>query len=49
VGGPSYAETDVPIGAFNRFNPFQQIISGSSRYRLADFPQRVRNNETEIA
>ena len=47
LDGPSYAETGVPIGAFNPFNPFQQIISGSSRYRLAEFPQRVRRNETD--
>jgi iron complex outermembrane receptor protein len=41
LGGPGYAETGVPIGAFNPFNPFQQIISGLSRYRLADFPCEV--------
>ena len=37
LGGPSYAETDVPSGAYNPFNPFQQIISGDTRGRLFEF------------
>jgi iron complex outermembrane recepter protein len=42
LGGPTYEDTGLPLGAFNPFNPFQQIISGfGSRYRLADFPNRV--------
>src|SRR3954469_10972199 len=47
VGGPSYAETGVPIGAFNPFNPFQQIISGDTRARLAEFGNRVNFNQTD--
>ncbi len=48
VGGPSYEDTGLPFGAFNPFNPFQQIISGfGSRYRLADFPNRVLVDTTE--
>ena len=35
LGGPTYEETGVPMGAFNPFNPFQQIISGGTRSRLA--------------
>ena len=45
--GPTYEETGVMPGAFNPFNPFQQIISGTSRYRLADFPNRVVENTTD--
>jgi outer membrane receptor protein involved in Fe transport len=47
LGGPTYEETGVPVGAFNPFNPFQQIISGVSRARLTEFGDRVRNNETD--
>jgi len=47
LGGPSYAETGVPAGAFNPFNPFQQIISGGSRGRLIDFGNRILDNETD--
>jgi iron complex outermembrane receptor protein len=47
VGGPSYGDTGVPVGAFNPFNPFQQIISGNSRYRLADFPNRILVDTTD--
>ena len=45
--GPTYEETGLMPGAFNPFNPFQQIISGTSRYRLADFPNRVVKNTTD--
>ena len=47
VGGPSYDETGVPLGAFNPFNPFQQIISGGTRARLAEFGNRVIENRTD--
>jgi iron complex outermembrane receptor protein len=47
LGGPSYAETGVPLGAFNPFNPFQQIISGGSTGRTAEFGNRLIDNETD--
>ena len=47
LGGPTFEETGVPLDAFNPFNPFQQIISGASRYRLAEFPNRILVNTTE--
>jgi iron complex outermembrane receptor protein len=48
LGGPTYEDTGVPFGAFNPFNPFQQIISGlNSRYRLADFPNRIFVDTTD--
>src|SRR4051812_36494365 len=46
-GGPTYAETGVAPGAFNPFNPFNQIISGGTRARLAEFGNRLFDNETE--
>ena len=47
LGGPSYGETGVPVGAFNPFNPFQQIISGGTRARLIEFGDRIINSETD--
>ena len=47
LGGPSYDETGLPLGAFNPFNPFQQIISGGTRARLAEFGNRLINDETD--
>jgi outer membrane receptor protein involved in Fe transport len=47
LGGPTYEETGVQVGAFNPFNPFQQIISGGSRYRLAEFGNRLFDSETD--
>ena len=44
---PTAASTNLPPGAFNPFNPFQQIISGGTRARLAEFGNRVFNNETD--
>src|SRR6184192_829397 len=44
---PTHAETGVPADAFNPFNPFQQIISGSTRARLAEFGNRLFDNETD--
>jgi len=46
-GGPSYADTGVAPGAFNPFNPFNQIISGGTRARLAEFGNRLFDNESE--
>jgi iron complex outermembrane receptor protein len=45
-GGPTYAETGVTPGAFNPFNPFNQIISGGTRARLAEFGNRLFDNES---
>jgi iron complex outermembrane recepter protein len=44
-GTPSAAEVGMPAGAFNPFNPFEQIISGGSRARVADFGNRLFDNE----
>jgi len=44
---PTHLETGVPANAFNPFNPFEQIISGSTRARLADFGNRLFDNETD--
>jgi iron complex outermembrane recepter protein len=46
-GGPTYAETGVTPGAFNPFNPFNQIISGGTRARLAEFGNRKFDNESD--
>ena len=45
-GGPTPEQTGVPVGAFNPFNPFQQIISGDTRARLTEFGNRPIDNET---
>jgi iron complex outermembrane recepter protein len=42
---PTAAEVGLPAGAFNPFNPFQQIISGGTRARFADFGNRLVDNE----
>src|SRR4030095_11351789 len=42
---PTAAEVGMPPGAFNPFNPFQQIISQSTRARLFDFGNRLFDNE----
>jgi iron complex outermembrane receptor protein len=47
LGGPTYDETGVPFGAYNPFNPFQQIISGASRYRVLDFGNRRFSDTTQ--
>ncbi len=44
---PTAASTNLPPGAFNPFNPFQQIISGGTRARLAEFGNRVFHYETD--
>src|SRR5204862_244682 len=46
-GGPTYAATGLTPGAFNPFNPFNQIISGGTRARLAEFGNRLFDNESE--
>src|SRR2546423_15056212 len=40
LGGPTYADTGVAPGAFNPFNPFNQIISGRTKDLLAEFGNR---------
>ncbi|HEY5992649.1 MAG TPA: TonB-dependent receptor, partial [Candidatus Udaeobacter sp.] len=42
---PTAAEVGMPATAFNPFNPFQQIISGSSRARIFDFGNRLIDTE----
>lgn len=44
---PTYAETGLPAGAYNPFNPFQQVISGGSRARLAEFGNRTVDSELD--
>ena len=46
-GGPTYAETGLTPGAYNPFNPFNQIISGGTRARLAEFGNRKFDNESD--
>lgn len=46
-GGPTYADTGLTPGAYNPFNPFNQIISGGSRARLAEFGNRKFDNDTD--
>ena len=47
LGGPSYVETGVPSGAYNPFNPFQQIIAGNTMARLFDFGNRKFDFRTD--
>src|SRR5215471_3234436 len=42
---PTAAQVGAPAGAFNPFNPFNQFISGGSRARLAEFGNRLIDNE----
>src|SRR5215469_15894532 len=42
---PTAAQVGAPAGAFNPFNPFDQFISGGSRARLAEFGNRLIDNE----
>jgi outer membrane receptor protein involved in Fe transport len=44
---PTAAEVGAPPGAFNPFNPFGQFISGRSQARIADFGNRLFDNENE--
>jgi iron complex outermembrane receptor protein len=43
---PTGAEVSAPVGAFNPFNPFNQFISSGSRARIADFGNRLFDNES---
>ncbi len=42
---PTAAEVGAPAGAFNPFNPFNQFISGGTRARIAEFGNRLIDNE----
>src|SRR5213083_1905365 len=42
---PTIAETGMPADAYNPFNPFEQIISGFTWARLADFGNRLVDQE----
>ena len=42
---PTTAETGMPPDAYNPFNPFEQIISGDTMARLADFGNRLVEEE----
>jgi iron complex outermembrane receptor protein len=42
---PTYGQTGMPANAYNPFNPFNQIISVGTRARLADFGNRLVDNE----
>src|SRR5437762_6231305 len=44
-GGPTYAEVGAPAGAFNPFNPFEQIISCDIPARFFDCCNRLIDNE----
>jgi iron complex outermembrane recepter protein len=44
-GGPTPAEVGMSPEAFNRFNPFEQIISGGTWARIFDFGNRFVDNE----
>jgi iron complex outermembrane receptor protein len=44
-GGPTVGEVGMSPTAFNPFNPFEQIISAASRARIADFGNRLIDNE----
>src|SRR6266404_2104036 len=46
-GGPTYAATGATPGAYNPFDPFNQIISGGTRARLAEFGNRLFDNESD--
>jgi len=44
---PTAKEVGMPTGAFNPFNPFQQIISAGTRARLFDWGNRFFDEENE--
>src|SRR5205085_10569055 len=44
-GGPTPQQVGMAPGAFNPFNPFEQIIAGGSRARNFDFGNRLSDNE----
>jgi iron complex outermembrane recepter protein len=43
---PTYAETGVPLDAFNPFNPFNQIVSGATQTRLFEAGNRKFDDQT---
>src|SRR5213078_535691 len=45
LGTPTAARVSMPVGAFNPFNPFEQIISGATRARVVDFGNRLIDSE----
>src|SRR5262249_29719430 len=47
VPNPGEVQTNVPVDAFNPFNPFNQIISGGTRARIFDFGNRLIDTENE--
>jgi outer membrane receptor protein involved in Fe transport len=47
VPNPGEVQTNVPVDAFNPFNPFNQIISGGTRARIFDFGDRLIDTENE--
>ena len=44
-GGPTPQQVGMAPGAFNPFNPFEQILAGGSRARNIDFGNRLIDNE----
>ena len=40
-------QTNIPVDAFNPFNPFNQILSGGTRARIFDFGNRLIDIENE--
>ena len=47
AGAPSREDVGLEEDAFNPFNPFQQVIAGGSRFRLAEFGNRIFIAETD--
>lgn len=41
------ASPDVAPGAYNPFNPFQQVFSDNTRFRLAEFGNRIYKDESD--
>ncbi|MEP6973935.1 MAG: TonB-dependent receptor plug domain-containing protein [Spartobacteria bacterium] len=46
-GAQTRANSGLPPGSFNPFNPFQQVISGGSRARLLELGNRLFDNTTD--
>ncbi|HEX8078447.1 MAG TPA: TonB-dependent receptor, partial [Chthoniobacterales bacterium] len=47
LGGPALESTDLPPGAYNPFNPFQQIIGGSSQLRFVELGNEIFSDKTD--
>ena len=45
-GTPTYADTGVPLDAFNPFNPFPQIVSGATQTRLFEAGNRKFDDQS---